>query len=130
MRDYKIRLDYAALRATQVATDPFPHVVVPHFVPPAPLRAVLADLPPLNKPGSYPADAVRAGPAAHALMKALEGSELREAIAEKFGLDLERSPTMRRCGASPAIRATPPWPERCWAPLADARRSPRATGWR
>ena len=94
MRDYKIRLDYAALRATQVATDPFPHVVVPHFVPPAPLRAVLADLPPLNKPGSYPADAVRAGPAAHALMKALEGSELREAIAEKFGLDLERSPTM------------------------------------
>jgi hypothetical protein len=94
VRDYKIRLDYAALRATPIGTDPFPHVVVPNFVPPAPLRAVLADLPPLNKPGSFPADAVRAGPAADALMKALEGPELREAIAEKFSLDLDHSPTM------------------------------------
>ncbi|HET6239856.1 MAG TPA: 2OG-Fe(II) oxygenase [Acetobacteraceae bacterium] len=94
MRDYKIGLDYAALYATQVTVEPFPHVVVPHFVPPATLRAVLADLPPLNKPGSFPADAIRPGPAAHALAQALEGPELRDAIAEKFGLDLMRSPTM------------------------------------
>ena len=94
VRGYKIRLDYAAVRATPVATDPFPHVVVPHFVPPSALRSVIADLPPLNKRGSFPADAVRGGPAAQALLDAMEGPELREAIAEKFELDLSRSPTM------------------------------------
>jgi len=77
-----------------VAADPFPHVVVPHFVPPASLRAVLADLPPLKKRGSFPADAIHAGPAAQALMQAMEGPDLRQAIAEKFGLDLTGSPTM------------------------------------
>jgi len=94
VREYKLRLDYAALRATPVAADPFPHVVVPHFAPPASLRAVLADLPPLSMRGSFPADAIRPGPAAHALMQAMEGPELRQAIAEKFGLDLTGSPTM------------------------------------
>ena len=94
MRGYQIRLDYAALDAAPVATDPFPHVVVPHFVPPATLLAVLADLPPLNKRGSFPSDAVRSGPAAQALMQAMEGPELRQAIAEKFDLDLTRAPTM------------------------------------
>jgi SM-20-related protein len=89
-----IALDYAALRTTQVATDPFPHVVVPDFVPQASLRAVRADLPPLNRRGSYPTDAIRPGPAAQALMHALEGPELRQAIAEKFNLDLAGSPTM------------------------------------
>ena len=37
-----IALDYARLAATPVAADPFPHVVVPGFVPPASLDAVLA----------------------------------------------------------------------------------------
>ena len=89
-----IELDYAALRATPVAMDPFPHVVVPGFVPPAALRAVLADLPPMSKRGSFPTDAIRPGPAARALMEAMEGPELRVVIAEKFGLDLSDSPTM------------------------------------
>ncbi len=94
MRGYRIRLDYPALLATKVATDPFPHLVVPNFVPAASLRAVLADLPALSRTGSYPADAVRAGPAAQALMEAMEGPELRQAIAAKFDLDLTNAPTM------------------------------------
>jgi hypothetical protein len=89
-----IRLDYAALRDTPVATDPFAHIVVPNFVPPASLRAVLADMPKLGRTGSYPADSVRAGPAAQALMEAMEGPELRQAIAAKFHLDLANAPTM------------------------------------
>lgn len=93
-REYPIRLDYAALRATPVATEPFPHVVVRNFVPPGPLRAVLADLPPMGKRGSFPAGSLQAGPAAAALMEAMEGPELREAIAEKFALDLRDAPTM------------------------------------
>jgi SM-20-related protein len=93
-RGYSIRLDYAALRAAPVVTDPFPHAVVRNFVPPTPLRSVLADMPPMGKRGSFPASSLQAGPAAAALMEALEGPELREAIAEKFDLDLRDAPTM------------------------------------
>lgn len=89
-----IDLDFAKLRATPVASDPFTHVVVPHFVPPAELDRVLADLPPLNKRGSFPPDSVRLGPAAHDLMTAMEGPDLRAAIADRFGLDLAGAPTM------------------------------------
>ncbi len=87
-------VDYARLNATPVATIPFPHVVVPEFVPPAALDAVLGDLPPLGRRGSFPVDAVRLGPAAAALMEAMEGPRLRESIEGLFGLDLSGSPTM------------------------------------
>jgi SM-20-related protein len=89
-----ISLDYAALRATPVATDPFAHIVVKNFVPPEALRSVRADLPPIGQRGSFPAASIKAGPAAAALIEAMEGPELRAAIAEKFGLDLTRAPTM------------------------------------
>ena len=61
-----IELDYAALRATPVARDPFAHVVVGNFVPPAALSAVVSDLPPIGKGGSFPPESVRLGPAARA----------------------------------------------------------------
>ncbi len=89
-----IGLDYARLDATQAATDPFAHVVIPDFVPPDALRAVLRDLPPLNKRGSFPTTSVALGPAAAALMREMEGDRLREAIARKFDLDLASAPTM------------------------------------
>ncbi|HET6182483.1 MAG TPA: 2OG-Fe(II) oxygenase [Acetobacteraceae bacterium] len=89
-----IELDYAALRNAPVARDPFPHVVVRDFVPPADLRRILADLPPLGQRGSFPIGALRLGPAAQALAAEMEGPRLRQAIAERFGLDLTDAPTM------------------------------------
>jgi SM-20-related protein len=89
-----IELDYAALRATPVATDPFPHVVVADFVPLEALHAVIADLPALGRRGSFPLDALALGPHARALMDELEGPRLRQAIGERFGLDLGNAPTM------------------------------------
>ena len=89
-----IELDYAKLTATEVAADPFPHVVVPAFVPPASLDAVLADLPPLGKRGSFPVDAIKLGPNAASLMEAMEGPLLRAAVERLFDLDLHDSPTM------------------------------------
>jgi hypothetical protein len=89
-----IELDYARLLATPVAAQPFPHVVVPGFVPPDSLRAVAEALPPLNKRGSFPPDSVRLGPAARDLMAAMEGPRLRSAIEGLFGLDLSDAPTM------------------------------------
>ena len=87
-------LDYAALRAAPLASDPFPHLLVPDFLPPEALRAVAADLPPIGKGGSFPPDSVRLGPAARALMAEMEGPELRAIIAERLGLDLADAPSM------------------------------------
>lgn len=89
-----ITLDYSRLSATPVSHHPFPHVVVPDFVPPAALDAVLADMPPLGKRGSFPVNSVPLGPHAAALMQAMEGPVLRGAIEELFGIDLHDAPTM------------------------------------
>jgi hypothetical protein len=89
-----IRLDFDRLRATPVGEDPFPHLVVPDFVPPESLRLVLRDLPPIAKRGSFPPSALRLGPAAAALVAALEGPEFRRATEAAFGIDLGHAPTM------------------------------------
>lgn len=89
-----IELDYAALHAAPLGTDPFPHLVVADFVPPDSLRAVLNDLPPLGRRGSIPPGALRLGPAARALVTELEGPKLRDAIAARFDLDLADAPTL------------------------------------
>jgi SM-20-related protein len=87
-------LDSPKLLATPVSNEPFPHVMVRDFLPPDSLCAVLADLPPLGKRGSFPTDAVKLGPSAKALMEAMEGPVMRAAIERVFGLDLQDSPTM------------------------------------
>ena len=89
-----VALDYAALGATPVASDPFSHVVVPGFVPPAELAAIVADLPALSRRGSFPIRSLQLGPRAEALIAELQGPSFREAVAARFGLDLRGAPTM------------------------------------
>ena len=87
-------LDLAALDAIPVAADPFAHIVVPHFVPPAFLGRVQKDLPVMASGGSFPPESLRLGPAAASLVEQMQGPALRRAIAVKFGLDLEDAPVM------------------------------------
>ncbi|HEY0203928.1 MAG TPA: 2OG-Fe(II) oxygenase [Acetobacteraceae bacterium] len=87
-------LDLAAFRATPASSDPFPYVIVPNFVPPAQLDAVLADLPEMAKGGSFPIGSLRLGPTAQALLTELEGPAFRDAIGEKLGIDLEGAVSM------------------------------------
>jgi SM-20-related protein len=87
-------LNYAKLAATPVAGEPFPHLLVPEFVPAAALRDVLAALPKLDRRGSFPPDSVRLGPAARDLVQQMESDRLRDLIAAPFGLDLAAAPTM------------------------------------
>ena len=86
--------DYGALEATPVSNDPFPHVVVPDFLPPHLLAQVHAELPASERGGSFPPESLKMGPMARAMMAELEGSTLRDAIAVKFGLDLHDAPSM------------------------------------
>lgn len=94
MRESMIDLDYQKLADTPARSEPFPHVVVPGFVPPNSLRAVLADMPPLHRRGSFPPGSVKLGPAAKALVAEMEGPLLRNLIASCFDLDLGDAPTM------------------------------------
>lgn len=87
-------IDIAAFEQTAVADDPFPHVVVPSFVPTATLASIIADLPAMASGGSFPPESLRLGPAARRLVEALQGPALRAAIAAKFSLNLDVAPTM------------------------------------
>lgn len=87
-------LDFGALRAAPIADDPFPHLVVPGFVPPTALASVVADLPDIAAGGSFPPESLRLGPQARGLMGEMAGPLLREAIAARLDLDLDDAPTM------------------------------------
>ncbi len=87
-------LDFDRLAAAPVAHDPFDHILVPSFVRPQALPAVVAALPAMRGRGSFPVGALRLGPAAAALVAGLEGPDFRAAIAKKFALDLTAAPVM------------------------------------
>ena len=89
-----IKLNYPALRSTPIASAPYPHILLPGFVPHAELCAVNDDLPLLTKGGSFPIDGLRLGPKARALIQELEGPIFRGIVAERFELDLRDAPTM------------------------------------
>jgi len=87
-------IDLALFEATPLATDPFPYLVVPGFIPAAARAALSAAYPKIDRPGSFaPAD-LRFGPVFRDFLTELEGPEMRAVFARKFGLDLEGRPTM------------------------------------
>ncbi len=94
LRTDHVELQYAALDAAAVASDPFAHLVVPDFVPPESLRTIVDALPPMSSGGSFPPASLRLRPVVQALVRELEGPRLRQAIAGKFGLQLDDAPTM------------------------------------
>ena len=87
-------LDLAALEAAPVAIDPFAHIVVPDFVPPAMLARIYAGLPRMQRGGSFPHEALRLGSEARAMVQEMEGPELRDLIARKLDMQLDDAPTM------------------------------------
>jgi hypothetical protein len=89
-----VDLNYRKLRETAVEAVPYPHIVVPHFVPERDLQEVTDGLPKFSRGGSYPVGSLRLGEKACALIAELEGETFRTLVAEKFGLPLEKAPTM------------------------------------
>jgi SM-20-related protein len=87
-------LDFARFRDAPVAPDPFAHVIVPNFVKPERLAAVLSALPAMRGRGSFPISAVKLGAAGRQMVAEIEGEEFRGIVAEKFGLSLEGAPVM------------------------------------
>lgn len=88
-------IDLAAFNRTPIASQPFPHMIVPGFIPAAHLAEIERDFPQIDRPGSFPLATIKgAGSAFLKLMETLQGPALRHAVAEKFNLDLTNRPTM------------------------------------
>ena len=87
-------LDLRRFEETPLAADPFDHLVVPGFVRPAALEAILADFPKVAEGGSFSAAALPHGPAFARLLDELQGPAVTRAFAAKFGVDLSGRPTM------------------------------------
>lgn len=77
-------LDYQALQSIPIAAYPFPHVMVKNSVPADTLRQLVAELPLLNRRGSFPISAVKQRPTAAAVLFEMEGPALRNAIAKRL----------------------------------------------
>jgi SM-20-related protein len=87
-------LDLDRLRATPLSRDPFDFVVVENFLRPEHVAGLLADFPAITGHGSYPVEMLRPGPGFVRLAAELTDAPLRQAIEEKFELDLSDRPTM------------------------------------
>jgi hypothetical protein len=87
-------LDLAKLAATELCRQPFDFLVVPSFLKSESFAAINADYPKVDRPGSFPLESQRYGPAFAALIEELRGEAVRTAFEEKFGIDLNGRPTM------------------------------------
>jgi SM-20-related protein len=87
-------IDLAALARTSLASEPFPYLIVPGFVPPDACRALSADYPRITQPGSFPIADLEFGLAFADFVAELEGEAMRRAFAAKFAIDLAGRPTM------------------------------------
>ena len=87
-------IDLARLRAAPLRSDPFDFVVVDEFLHRADLPAVLDGFPPVVGHGSFPLDDLDCGPAFARLAAELRAPALRQAVEQKFDIDLAGRPTM------------------------------------
>lgn len=87
-------LDLDAFRATPLRKDPYDYLVVPNFVRAQAFEQIVTDYPEIARTGSYPPSMLSYGRRFADFLAELEGPELRRAMAQKFGIDLEGRPTM------------------------------------
>lgn len=87
-------LDLDRFRAAPLTREPFEFVVVDGFIRTEHLPALIDDFPAVRGHGSFPLAALSIGTAFGQLATELQGDALREAIEEKFAIDLSGRPTM------------------------------------
>jgi SM-20-related protein len=80
------------LATASVVEAPFPFVIVPGFLQGDARKAVDADFPEVEKPGSFPLRSLEYGSAFAALIEELSGSGMTEIVARKLAVDLRDRP--------------------------------------
>ena len=87
-------IDLDAFNATPLTREPFPFLLVPHFVKPEAIAAINRDYPLVSHPGSFPLPTLQYGPAFAAFIQAIQGPEFTRAVEHKLGMNLTGRPTM------------------------------------
>ena len=87
-------LDLDRLRAGPLNHDPFDFIIIEQFLRGSEQPSVFADFPDIHRHGSFPVEGLDYGPSFARLVAALTGPELRNAIEDKFGIDLSERPTL------------------------------------
>lgn len=87
-------IDIDALRATPLKTDPYNYTVVPAFVTGEALSNVIRDFPEIDSTGSIPPSELDIHGSFDQLLKEMNSDAFRQAIEEKFDVDLTDRPTM------------------------------------
>ena len=87
-------LNIDKLKAATVETSPYLYTVVPGFLSPESVARINATYPKIEKGGSYPIESLDENMAIKEVIDELDGPEFQQAVAEKFGVDLEGRPKM------------------------------------
>lgn len=87
-------VDLAAFKQTPVTPAPYPHLVVPGFLPADAGPAVARDFPKLDVGGLFLPGSAPMGPALEEIIAHLEGDAVRALVEEKLGMDLGGRPTL------------------------------------
>ncbi len=93
-------LDLDALKAADVQQTPYPHLVVPFFLPVQYVEEAIKDYPQIDMAGIFPLDTIEGGPMFKKVVAEMQSVEVRNLIAEKFEMNLdnhERMVTVRAC---------------------------------
>src|SRR5690349_7069111 len=94
MRSRMSLVDIEAVDREPLRTEPYDYVIVPGFVKPEAMAAILADFPAIGAAGSFPPSELDIRGAFAELLAELDRPPFRKAIEAKFGLDLSQRPTM------------------------------------
>ncbi len=82
-------VDLTAIEAMPLRTEPFDYLVVPDCISAAGLDAANRDYPDIETPGNKDLEDLHYGPGFRGLIDELESPALRQAISDKFGVDLD-----------------------------------------
>ena len=82
-------LDIKKFKATERVADPFEFIIVPAFLKPERLKDVNADFPAIEQAGNFPIEELTFGRHFGAFLDEIKGPAFRDAIEEKFGVELE-----------------------------------------
>ena len=85
--------DVERFRAASPSSVPFPHLVMENFLRPEHHAAIDRDFPAIRQGGSFDLSTLAPGLAMSAAIEELRGKAMTEAVAEKFGIDLDGRPT-------------------------------------
>ena len=106
-------LNLAAIEAAPLNPDPFDYLVVPDCLNAVGLEAANRDYPDISTAGNKDSEDLRYGPEFETLLNELNSPELAQAIAAKFGVDLDDTCTTitvrKYCEASDGNIHTDHW---------------------